>query len=80
MELQRIESACGRIRTVHWGPRTIDLDLILRDDGAEVQSSVLTLPHPRFSERLFVLKPLFELAAHWPVVQRYYQVAMRSAT
>ena len=80
MELLRIESACGRIRTVHWGPRTIDLDLILRDDGAEVQSSVLTLPHPRFSERLFVLKPLFELAAHWPVVQRYYQVAMRSAT
>jgi 2-amino-4-hydroxy-6-hydroxymethyldihydropteridine diphosphokinase len=79
MELQRIECACGRVRTITWGPRTIDLDLIMRDDGVEVQSKVLTLPHPRFSERPFVLKPLLEIAEHWPIVRRYDQAAMRSA-
>jgi 2-amino-4-hydroxy-6-hydroxymethyldihydropteridine diphosphokinase len=69
-ELQRIEQMCGRVRTVHWGPRTIDLDLILRDDGAEVNSGVLILPHPRFIERPFVRTPVLAIAAHWPAVQR----------
>jgi len=79
MELQRIECACGRVRTVHWGPRTIDLDLILRDDGVEVQSPILTLPHPCFIERPFVLKPILEIAAHWPIVRRYCEAATRSS-
>ncbi len=67
-ELQRIETACGRVRTVRWGPRTIDLDLLLRDDGVVVSSAVLTLPHPRIQERPFVLAPLLEVAASWPGV------------
>jgi 2-amino-4-hydroxy-6-hydroxymethyldihydropteridine diphosphokinase len=65
-ELQRIEAACGRVRTVHWGPRTLDLDLLLRDDGVVVASPVLTLPHPRIVERPFVLIPLRQVAADWP--------------
>jgi 2-amino-4-hydroxy-6-hydroxymethyldihydropteridine diphosphokinase len=65
-ELQRIESACGRVRTVRWGPRTIDLDLLLRDDGVVVSSAVLELPHPRIQERPFVLLPLSQVASSWP--------------
>lgn len=66
-ELQRIETRCGRVRTVRWGPRTLDLDLLLRDDGLVITSTVLTLPHPRLAERLFVLQPLAQVAGTWPV-------------
>jgi 2-amino-4-hydroxy-6-hydroxymethyldihydropteridine diphosphokinase len=66
-DLQRVETACGRTRTVRWGPRTIDLDLLLRDDGVVVTSGVLTLPHPRIRERPFVLTPLAEVAGSWPI-------------
>ena len=64
-ELQRIESACGRVRTVRWGPRTIDLDLLMRDDGVTITSAVLELPHPRIDERPFVFEPLNALASYW---------------
>lgn len=64
-ELQRIEALCGRVRTVHWGPRTLDLDLLLRDDGCVVASPVLTLPHPRIRERPFVVIPLRQVAPAW---------------
>ncbi len=63
--LQAAESAGGRARTVRWGPRTIDLDLILRADGLRVASGVLELPHPRFAAREFVLAPLAEIAGDW---------------
>lgn len=66
-ELQRVENACGRVRTVRWGPRTLDLDLLLRDDGVVIASGVLNLPHPRLAERPFVLLPLRQVAADWPV-------------
>ncbi len=69
-ELQRIEALCGRVRTVRWGPRTLDLDLLLRDDGVVVSSAVLTLPHPRIAERPFVLIPLRQVAAAWTGVPR----------
>jgi 2-amino-4-hydroxy-6-hydroxymethyldihydropteridine diphosphokinase len=69
-ELQRIETMCGRVRTVRWGPRTLDLDLLLRDDGVVVNSAVLTLPHPRIAERPFVLLPLSQVAAGWPIPGR----------
>lgn len=69
-ELQRIESRCGRVRTVRWGPRTLDLDLLLRDDGCMVASPVLTLPHPRLHERPFVLIPLRQVAPDWAGVPR----------
>ncbi len=65
-ELQRIETLCGRVRTVRWGARTLDLDLLLRDDGLVITSTVLTLPHPRIQERPFVLIPLLQLASSWP--------------
>ncbi len=56
--LQMIETACGRVRSLHWGPRTCDLDLLARDDGLRVATAVLVLPHPRLAERTFVREPL----------------------
>jgi len=55
------EAACGRIRTTRWGPRTLDLDVLLAD-GLEWNDDRLTLPHPRMQERAFVMIPLAELA------------------
>ncbi|MFC3854072.1 2-amino-4-hydroxy-6-hydroxymethyldihydropteridine diphosphokinase [Salinispirillum marinum] len=59
--LQTIEQAQGRIRDRHWGPRTLDLDLLYYE-GETRQSEMLTLPHPRITERAFVLIPLYDLA------------------
>lgn len=56
-----IESAMGRVRTVAWGPRVIDID-ILWIDGVEWSSRRLQVPHPRMFERAFVLVPLMHLA------------------
>ncbi len=63
--LRRAESACGRVREVRWGPRTLDLDLLLAEDGTMVDSPVLALPHPRLHQRLFVLEPLVAIAPRW---------------
>ena len=62
-EMQRIEHAFGRRREteIHWGPRTLDLDMLLF--GGETRATdFLTLPHPRMWERAFVLIPLREIA------------------
>lgn len=56
-----IEAAHGRVRRERWGPRTLDLDLLLYDDLI-MDTIKLTLPHPRLAERAFVLVPLAELA------------------
>ena len=56
-----VETELGRERTLHWGPRTIDLDLILCD-RVVVQHSRLVLPHPHCWYRRFVLDPLCEIA------------------
>jgi dihydroneopterin aldolase/2-amino-4-hydroxy-6-hydroxymethyldihydropteridine diphosphokinase len=58
---RRIEEANGRQRVVHWGPRTLDVDLLFYDD-VTIDSPELVLPHPRWSERRFVLAPLAEVA------------------
>jgi len=58
--LNGIETAMGRTREIHWGPRVIDLDLI-QYGGLLVQDEKLTLPHPRAHERRFVLAPWFEI-------------------
>ena len=58
--LQELERAACRRRAIPWGPRTLDLDLLLY--GARtLDDGVLRLPHPRLAERLFVLAPLCEL-------------------
>lgn len=58
--LLAIESRLGRVRDIHWGPRTIDLDLIIVDDK-KIDSPDLVLPHPRAHERRFVLEPWAEI-------------------
>lgn len=58
---QDAERALKRERTVRWGPRTIDLD-ILAIDGVTLNEQRLTVPHPRLTERAFALAPLADLA------------------
>lgn len=60
-DLQRIEKNLGRVRKEKWGPRCIDLDLLFVT-GEEMQTKVLTLPHPYVTARRFVLCPLAEIA------------------
>lgn len=59
--LQAIENAQGRERLRHWGPRTLDLDLLLYGDQ-EICEPTLTVPHPELPNRDFVLQPLLDLA------------------
>jgi len=58
--LRAVENVGGRQRTEHWGPRTIDIDLLLYGD-LTLRSNELTLPHPGILARAFVLRPLAEL-------------------
>ncbi len=58
---QGVEQALKRVRKIHWGPRTIDVD-ILTYGAYTSQSAELTIPHPRMTERGFVLVPLAEIA------------------
>lgn len=65
--LMGIESALGRSRsTGHWGPRTIDLDLLCYAD-LQINSQELTVPHPRMHLRAFVLVPLLELEPEFAI-------------
>lgn len=70
-ELHEIENAAGRKRLIHWGPRTLDLDIVLYDDRI-INSENLTVPHPDMHNRMFVLEPLCEIApyAYNPVLQK----------
>jgi 2-amino-4-hydroxy-6-hydroxymethyldihydropteridine diphosphokinase len=60
-ECRRLEAAAGRVRAARWGPRTLDAD-VLWIDGVVLDDAELTVPHPRWRERRFVLAPLRELA------------------
>jgi 2-amino-4-hydroxy-6-hydroxymethyldihydropteridine diphosphokinase len=62
--LHEIEARLGRRRTTRNAPRVIDLDLILHSANL-VRTRTLTLPHPRYREREFVLEPMRELNLHW---------------
>lgn len=68
---QRIEEDLGRVRTQRWGPRTLDLDLLLYENWI-VQEEDLVIPHPGMAERIFVLVPLLEIEPCWihPIEQR----------
>jgi 2-amino-4-hydroxy-6-hydroxymethyldihydropteridine diphosphokinase len=69
-----IEDQFGRVRNERWGARTLDLDLLLYDDR-QITTEGLELPHPRMSQRAFVLVPLAEIASDWidPVSSRSIQ-------
>lgn len=58
----RLEAAADRVRTVRWGPRTLDVD-ILWMDGVEMDEPDLQIPHPRMRFRRFVMAPLSDLDA-----------------
>lgn len=60
-QLQGIEQAHDRVRKIHWGPRTLDLDLLLYGDET-ISTERLTVPHAFMTERNFVLWPLAEIA------------------
>ena len=59
-ETQRVETQLGRTRDVRWGPRTIDLDILLFGEMV-VNEKTLVIPHPRMTERAFVLVPLAQI-------------------
>lgn len=72
---QRLEAEARRVRTERWGPRTLDVDVLLVGDE-QVDAPDLEVPHPRMGERGFVMAPLAELAPHlvpevrdWPGVR-----------
>ncbi len=58
--LHQIERACRRERIIHWGPRTLDLDIIFFNELV-LQSDTLVIPHPEAFKRLFVLVPILEI-------------------
>lgn len=62
--LLQIEAQFGRTRQVRWGPRSLDLDLLLYDDLI-LDTPTLQIPHPRMRDRAFVLVPLAEIAPNW---------------
>lgn len=59
--MQSVENEAGRTREIHWGPRTLDVDLIFYDDEI-IADSRLNVPHPDMQNRRFVLQPVAELA------------------
>jgi 2-amino-4-hydroxy-6-hydroxymethyldihydropteridine diphosphokinase len=61
LKLQAIEDSQGRKRDIRWGPRILDLDLLVHGDR-EIHEPKLTVPHPGIAERNFVLLPLREIA------------------
>ena len=63
-KLHAIERRAGRRRAMRWGPRTLDLDII-DYQGLISHSQKLALPHPGIAERIFVLKPIAEMAGRW---------------
>jgi len=60
-EARRLEATAGRVREERWGPRTLDVDVLLVGDLV-VDEPDLVVPHPRMAERAFVLVPLADLA------------------
>jgi len=62
--MQEVERTFGRTRSIRWGPRTLDLDLLAYGDRV-LQLPELTVPHARMHERRFVLAPLVEIYPEW---------------
>jgi 2-amino-4-hydroxy-6-hydroxymethyldihydropteridine diphosphokinase len=68
---QRVERQLGRVPRRRWGPREIDVDLLLCRPAVVVDHPRLKLPHPRLLERAFVLAPLLELASGWSCLELF---------
>jgi 2-amino-4-hydroxy-6-hydroxymethyldihydropteridine diphosphokinase len=79
--LKKTERASGRTGTIRWGPRIIDLDILFYDDRV-VKTPDLEIPHPRISEREFVLRPLAEIAPDivHPVLKKNVRTLLRELT
>ena len=77
--LKKTEHAVGRTETVRWGPRVIDLDILFYED-AVLKTHDLEIPHPRISEREFVLRPLAEIAPDivHPVLKKSIRELLRA--
>ncbi|WP_227397289.1 2-amino-4-hydroxy-6-hydroxymethyldihydropteridine diphosphokinase [Jeotgalibacillus aurantiacus] len=75
-----IEQTLGRKRVIRWGPRTIDLDVLLYGNE-QLDTERLTIPHPRMHERSFVLVPLLELNASLihPVLHQPFSELLKDA-
>ena len=73
-KLHEIENAAGRVRSIHWGPRTLDLDIVMYDDII-YDTDDLIIPHYDMQNRDFVLKPMAELAPNLrhPVLNKTIQ-------
>ena len=69
--LHELEKEAGRERKIHWGPRTLDLDILFYEDFVS-DDPKLTIPHPDMENRLFVLEPLMELCPYYinPINQK----------
>ncbi len=74
-----LEQAANRERTVRWGPRTLDVDL-LYIEGETVNEADLIVPHPRMHERNFVMQPLLDLAPDMAVVNYDPESAIGAVT
>ncbi|WP_213701003.1 MULTISPECIES: 2-amino-4-hydroxy-6-hydroxymethyldihydropteridine diphosphokinase [Aminobacterium] len=63
--VKSIEQEMGRVHRLRWGPREIDIDLLLLENGEVLDSSTLKVPHPEMHKRAFVLMPLAQIAPDW---------------
>ncbi|KRN94688.1 hypothetical protein IV55_GL000456 [Furfurilactobacillus siliginis] len=70
--IHQIEQQQHRHRFIHWGPRTLDLDIIFYGD-VQMQTETLTIPHPEAKNRRFVLTPIAELATDTESVSQQVQ-------
>jgi 2-amino-4-hydroxy-6-hydroxymethyldihydropteridine diphosphokinase len=79
--LLSIEENMGRMRLVKYGPRTIDIDILLFNHEV-IQTNFLTVPHPQLANRMFALKPLNEIASGYmhPVLNKTIQQLMEACT
>lgn len=77
--VQSIENRLGRVRTVHWGPRTLDIDLLFAEPPCVMTTPRLTLPHPHLWYRRFVLEPLCEIAGE-VVIEPFGQTILELTT